>query len=74
MAQKYFSAWTIHTETYAGAFQQALTDNQIDASDIVWRGPSGDAMVTSADDYLLDEEYAEYTEDGIVEDYLSEEV
>jgi len=72
MAQTYFSAWTIYTKTFAGAFQEALTANQIDASDIVWRGPSGDAMVTSEDDYLLDEEYADYVEDGIVEDYLTE--
>lgn len=70
MSQEYFSAWTIHTETFAGAFQRALTANRIDASDTVWRGPSGDAMVTSSDDSVLDEDYGDYTEDGIVENYL----
>jgi len=71
MTQKYFSSWTIHTETFAGAFQDALTNNQIDAADAVWRGPSGDAVV--CDGVPLDEEYADYIEDGIVEDYLIDE-
>ena len=73
MAQKYFTAWTIHTQTFAGAFQQALTDNQIGAADIVFRGPSGDALVVTEDDLVLDDEYADYTEDGIIEDYLTDE-
>ncbi len=72
MTQKYFSAWTIHTQTFAGAFQQALTNNQIGAADTVYRGPSGDALVVTDDDCLLDEEYADYTEDGVVEDYLTD--
>jgi len=70
MTQKHFTSWTIHVETLAGAFQKALTDNQIDASWGVYRGPSGDAVV--ADNIAeLDEDYADYVEDGIVEDYLS---
>ena len=70
MTVKYFSAWTIHTKTFAGAFQEALTNNQIDASWTVWRGPSGDAVVS--DEFLMDDEYADYTEDGVVEHYLTD--
>ena len=68
MRNRYFTAWDIYTQTFAGAFQQALTNNQIDASNTVYRGPSGDAVVIEDDE--LDEEYADYVEDGIVEDYL----
>ena len=68
---KYFDSWTIHTQTFAGAFQQALTDNQIGASWGVYRGPSGDAVVAE-NIAELGEVYADYVEDGIVEDYLSE--
>lgn len=69
--QKYFSAWAIHTQTFAGAFQAALTGNQIDASWGVYRGPSGDAVVAE-NIAELGEDYANYTEDGVVEDYLSD--
>ena len=71
MTQVYFSDWTIHTQTFAVAFQQALTDNRIGADWSVWRGPSGDALAT--DEHPDDEEYADYIEDGIVEDYLHDE-
>jgi hypothetical protein len=71
MTQKYFTGWTIYTQTCSGAFQQALTDNQIDAGWAVWRGPSGDALVT--DEFPDDEEYADYIESGNVEDYLHDE-
>ena len=72
MTEKYFTAWTIHAHGFAGAFQQALTDNQIGASWNVYRGPSGDAVVAE-NIAELDEEYADYIEDGIVEDYLNDE-
>ena len=71
MTQKYFTAWTIHVETPANAFQDALTNNQIDSSWGVYRGPSGD-IVVAENIGELDDEYADYIEDGIVEDYLIE--
>lgn len=69
MTQKYFSAWTINTKGSDVAFQKALTDNQIDASWGVYRGPSGDVVVAE-NIAELDEEYAEYVECGTVEDYI----
>ena len=69
---KYFNSWTIHTQTFSGAFQDALTNNQIGASWSVFRGPSGDAVVAE-NIAELDEDYADYVESGIVEDYLHDE-
>ena len=69
---KYFDSWTIYTQTFAGAFQDALTNNQIGSSWGVYRGPSGDAVVAE-NIAELDEDYADYVEDGIVEDYLADE-
>jgi len=68
---KYFSSWTIHTMGFAGAFQEALTNNQIGSDWTVWRGSSGDAVVTEGD-FLLDDDYADDIKDGIVSDYLND--
>ncbi len=76
MAVKYFSSWEIYTKTFAGAFQEALTNNQFGAAATVWRGPSGDAVVSDEGwigEGWINDEYADYIEDGIVEDYLSDE-
>ena len=40
-------------------------------ADIIWCGPSGDAIVAS-DPASLDEEYAEYVDSGQVEEYLDD--
>jgi len=68
---KYISAWTIHTGSLRSEIASALEQGEVAASDTVWRGPSGDAIIaaTSAD---LDEEYAEYTDSGLVSEYVHE--
>lgn len=65
----YISAWTIHTSSLRRQLAEALEKGDIRADDIVWAGPSGDAVIaaTPAD---LDEEYAEYTDDGLVSEYI----
>ena len=68
---KYVSAWEAYTTPIGVTLEAALDAGEIEANDIVWRGPSGDYVVaaTSAD---LDEEYAEYTDSGLVSEYVHE--
>ena len=66
---KYFSSWEIHTTGISTLIESALAAREIKESDIVWRGPSGDAIVAS-DPAELGEEYAEYTDAGQVDKYL----
>jgi hypothetical protein len=65
----YISAWTIFTRSLRTEIAKALDQGAIKADDIVWGGPSGDAIIaaTPAD---LDEEYIEYTDHGLVSEYL----
>lgn len=65
----YISAWGIHTGSLRSILAKAVEDGEINATDIVWRGPSGDAIVAS-DPASLEEEYAEYVDSGQVEEYL----
>lgn len=65
----YISAWTIYTSSLRQEIAKALNQGDIKTDDIVWSGPSGDVIVaaTAAD---LDEEYAEYTDSGLVSEYI----
>jgi len=68
---KYISAWRIYTGNLRGIIAQAVQDGEIETSDIVWRGPSGDVVVapTAAD---LDEDYVEFVDSGQIGEYLDE--
>jgi len=68
---KYISAWTIHTGSLRSEIASALEQGEVAASDIVWRGPSGDAII-AASPADLDEEYTEYTDSGMVSEYLDD--
>ena len=65
----YISAWDAHKDGMRNSLQAAVKRGEIDQNDIVWRGPSGDAVVTS-DPASLNEEYADYTDSGQVSEYL----
>lgn len=62
-------AWSIYTTSIIDRIEKALESGHIKATDIVWQGPSGDAVVaaTAAE---LDEEYAEYVDRGQVSEYI----
>ena len=64
---KYFSAWEIYTQGLRQLVEKAFQDNEVQSRDIVWRGPSGDAVI--ADD-VVDTDYIDYTDEGMVEEYL----
>jgi hypothetical protein len=65
----YISDWEIHTNGIRNIIQQAVENSKIVASDTVWHGPSGDAVIaaTAAD---IEEEYGDYIDSGQVEEYL----
>lgn len=65
----YISAWRIHTNSLRTVVNEEATKGTVSKHDIVWVGPSGDAVIAStpAD---LDEEYADYTDAGQVSEYL----
>lgn len=66
---KYISAWEIHTGSLRSLVAQAVANGEISTDDTVWSGPSGDVIVAAcaAD---LEEEYAEYIDSGLVEEYF----
>ena len=66
---KYISSWKIFTATLRQRVQEAFEQGEASPDDIVWAGPSGDAVIaaTAAD---LGEEYGEYTNAGQVAEYL----
>lgn len=65
----YISAWRIHTSNLHAIIAEEAAKGNVKKSDIVWMGPSGDAIITAtpAD---LNEEYADYTDAGQVSEYL----
>jgi len=65
----YISDWEIFTSSLRTKITEALKRGDIKADDIVWGGPSGDVIIaaTPAD---LEEEYEEYTDQGLVSEYL----
>ena len=68
---KHLSAWEIHTKGLGQLVEQAVQANEVNRSDIVWRGPGGDAVICDhPGDLDNSEEYMEYTDSGTVEEYL----
>ena len=65
----YISSWEIHTGSLRKCVAQAVKDGKAATNDIVWTGPSGDAIVAATAAHL-NEEYADYTDAGLVEEYL----
>lgn len=65
----YISAWEIHTRNLRNIIAKAVEARTIEESDIVWRGPSGDAVV-AASPADLDEDYLDYVDSGSVEEYI----
>ena len=65
----YISNWAIWTGNIREILGVKVAQGEIKASDIVWRGPQGDAVVaaTAAD---VEEEYGDYTDAGQVSEYL----
>lgn len=65
----YISAWEIYTENLRDIIAKAVRNGKVQLDDIVWCGPSGDAIIaaTAAD---LGEEYAEYSDGGRCGEYL----
>lgn len=68
----YISSWEIHTNGLASKIQEMLDRGEISENDIVWRGPGGDVVIAN-NPAELDEEYAEYTDEGTVDEYLHDE-
>jgi len=72
MNPKYISSWTAHTSGIRSELDSGLAAGEIKTSDIVWAGPSGDYVIAS-DPAELDEDYADYTDAGTVDEYLHEQ-
>lgn len=66
----YISSWQIFTGSISQAVREASESGQVEGSDTVWVGPSGDAVIAS-DPAELGEEYAEYIDRGEVSEYIS---
>jgi hypothetical protein len=65
----YISAWKIHKEGIRNILDRAVDDGKVSKGNIVWYGPSGDVVVAN-DPASLDEQYADYTNEGLVSKYL----
>ena len=65
----YISAWAVYTKGLAAKVQQLFHSNYVNRDDVVWVGPSGDAIIC-ADAGGLGEEYGDYMDGGLVEEYL----
>jgi len=65
----YFNAWQVYTTGIRNLINKAFIDGgEIDTNSTVWVGPDGSYAV--GDSY--DEEYSEYTDAGLVEEYLDD--
>jgi len=68
----YISSWTIDTEGLSATLAEALSKGKIKSDDVVWAGPSGDAVIAAtAADLDDEEEYADYIDNGLVKEYLN---
>jgi len=65
----YIGDWEIYQSNITEIVRAAFEHGECEPKDVVWRGPSGDAIIAS-DPAELDEEYAEYTDAGTVDEYL----
>ena len=66
----YFSAWEIHCGGLRGLIAASLAADEIDSSDVVWRGPSGDVIVAASPYEIEGSEYDEYIDGGLVSEYV----
>ena len=67
----HISAWEIFTGSLRQILSSAFSRGEIREGDTVWNGPSGDSIVAStASD--LEEEYEEYADGGLVQEYLDD--
>jgi len=68
---KYIGSWEISTGSLCNILAQAVDAGEIEPTDIVWSGPSGDAVVAKSA-YDVEEEYGEYVDGGQVSEYLTD--
>lgn len=68
----YISSWWAYTSGIHAILEEAVAQGKIEEDDIVWCGPSGDYVVaaTAAD---LDDNYMEYSDGGLVSEYLHDD-
>lgn len=66
----YISDWAIYKNGIGSEVRAAFECGDCKESDVVWRGPSGDAVIAS-DPAELGEEYADYSDAGQVAEYLA---
>ena len=67
---RYISSWEIYTTSLKLRLQDRLDAGKVAPTDTIWYGPSGDAIVLP--NVPDDDEYLEYTDQGTVQDILSE--
>ena len=65
----YISAQTAYRDGISSTLESALRTGLVEANDIVWAGPSGDYVVG---DEAYDEEYADYSDSGSVQEFIHE--
>ncbi|MCB0047911.1 MAG: hypothetical protein KDD92_20990 [Caldilineaceae bacterium] len=65
----YISSWEAHVNPVSGMLKEAVDNGEIEANDVVWSGPSGDYVIcgSPAD---LDEDYMEYSDSGLVAEWI----
>jgi hypothetical protein len=66
----FFTSWQIHTDGLRQLVTKALEDSEVAENDVVWCGPDGSAVVAASPADLEDTEYAEYTDSGMVAEYI----
>ena len=67
----YVSAWQAHTGSIGSILENARNAGDINDSDTVWAGPSGDYVI-AASPADLDEDYADYSDSGTVSEFIPE--
>ena len=67
----YISAWKIHTDGLVIVLRDAVEAGRVSENDIVWCGPSGDAVIASSPASLA-EDYADYVDSGTIREYIIE--
>ena len=65
----YISSWQAYTKSVTEILIDGIESGLISTDDIVWQGPSGDFVIG---DEAYDEEYADYTDTGTVEEWVGE--
>lgn len=68
---KHIGSWEIDTGSLAEILRQALDAGEIGADDIIWGGPSGDAVIAPTPFEIEGTDYDEYLDEGTVAEYLA---